>query len=287
MMAPVGPVAGIAFDAETHGPPFSGSSILHLRPTRHDTYAQNERKSATLRNSGAAPLKGTSMPPQKRRIGVFGGTFDPIHVGHLIVAEILQHELELERVIFLPAGRPPHKPSQVLAADHDRIEMIRRATRRSPSFIISMIDLERPGYSFTAKSLQILSDSIDGEVDLYFLMGQDSLRSFPTWHRPDLIAEQARLGVALRPGFDVKVSEIEALVPETKGRIEVVPVPLIGISSRDIRQRIVEGKPYRYQVPPLVADYIDEMDLYQSEADNLTALGEQTYTRTSVTGTAD
>lgn len=217
----------------------------------------------------------------KRRIGVFGGTFDPIHVGHLIVAEIMQHDLDLERVIFLPAGRPPHKPSQVLAADHDRIEMIRRAIRRSPSFTISMVDLERPGYSYTAKSLEVLRDSLDGDIDLHFLMGQDSLRSFPEWHRPDLIATQAKLGVAQRPGYDVQVSDIEREVPEARGRIQIVPVPLIGISSRDIRQRIVQGEPYRYQVPPLVADYIDEFELYTDVPSELTALEAQPYTHSS------
>lgn len=198
------------------------------------------------------------------RIGVFGGTFDPIHVGHLIVAEILQHELELDRVIFLPAGRPPHKPDQVLAADHDRIEMIRLAIRRSPSFSISMVDLERPGYSYTAKSLEVLHESLEPETELVFLMGQDSLRDFPNWHRPDLIAQQASLGVALRPGFDVRVEDIEAVVPETRGRISVVPVPLIGIASSDIRERVLENKPFRYQVPPLVADYILEHRLYHA-----------------------
>lgn len=223
------------------------------------------------------------------RIGVFGGTFDPIHVGHLIVAEILQHELHLERVIFLPAGRPPHKPEQVLAADHDRIEMIRRAIRHSPTFSISMVDLERPGYSYTARSLEILRDALDGDVQLVFLMGQDSLRDFPNWHRPDLIAQQALLGVAQRPGFEVRVETIEAAVPATKGRIKLVPVPLIGISSSDIRDRVSQDKPFRYQVPPLVADFILEHGLYKNDTDRtptapvdtghrLTGRAGQTYT---------
>ena len=207
-------------------------------------------------------------------IGVFGGTFDPIHIGHLVVAEILQHELGLEQVIFLPAGRPPHKPSQVLASDIDRVEMLKLAIVDSPSFSISLVDLERPGYSYTSMSLEILSNSLPEGSRLHFLMGQDSLRDFPNWHRPDLIAKQAILGVAQRPGFDVSVSDIERLVPETRSRIEIVSVPLIGIASHDIRDRIGNDLPYRYQVLPAVADYIGERNLYHSNDQTLDAVVE-------------
>lgn len=226
---------------------------------------------------------------QRQRIGVFGGTFDPIHIGHLIIAEILQYELDLQRVVFLPAGRPPHKPSRILASDHDRIEMLRLAIRRTPSFSVSMVDLERPGYSYTSRSLEILHDYFDPGTELIFLMGQDSLRDFPNWHRPDLIAQQAQLGVAQRPGVETSVADIEKQVPETAGRIHLVPVPLIGISSTDVRRRIRRGEPFRYQVSPLVADYIDEQKLYIDESPanqaprgnqpKLTAQQEQPYTR--------
>jgi nicotinate-nucleotide adenylyltransferase len=198
------------------------------------------------------------------RIGVFGGTFDPIHVGHLIAAEILRYSLRLEQVIFLPAGRPPHKPTQVLAEDIDRVAMLKLALDGRPDFAISKVDLDRPGYSYTARSLEILRAELPDAVELYFLMGQDSLRDFPNWRYPDQIACQARLGVAQRPGFDVSVTNIEAAVPETVGRIELVPIPLIGISSRDLRRRICSGEPFRYQVLPTVADYIECHGLYRA-----------------------
>lgn len=197
------------------------------------------------------------------RIGVFGGTFDPIHIGHLIAAEILRHTLQLEQVIFLPAGRPPHKPSQELAPDAERVAMLKLALVDQPTFAISTVDLERPGYSYTARSLEILRDDLPPDIDLYFLMGQDSLRDFPNWRYPDEIARQVRLGVAQRPGFDITVDVIEAAVPETAGRIELVPIPLIGVSSRDLRRRISHGEPYRYQVLPAVADYIERRQLYR------------------------
>jgi nicotinate-nucleotide adenylyltransferase len=198
-----------------------------------------------------------------RHLAVFGGTFDPIHVGHLIVAEIMRHHLRLDDVIFLPAGRPPHKPDQLLSSNADRLAMLRLAVADSPAFSISTIDLDRPGASYTADTLRVLQEQVGPGCQLHFLMGQDSLRDFPTWHRPDLIAERAKLVVALRPGVSVSTAHIEDAVPAARGRIQLVPVPLIGISSRELRAAVQAGGPYRYQVLPAVADYIEQQRLYR------------------------
>lgn len=208
-----------------------------------------------------------SSPAQ--RLGVLGGSFDPVHVGHMIVAEILRHHLKLDRVIFLPAGRPPHKPSRVLASDHDRVTMLRLAFDGAPHFEISMIDLDRPGWSYTSDSLRLIHEQHPGDCELYFLMGQDSLRDFPNWHRPDLIVRHARLGVALRPDVEVPVERVHEAVPETRGRVTLVDIPLIGISSREIRANIRSGGPFRFQVVPAVADYIEANRLYL-ETDTIT-----------------
>ena len=197
------------------------------------------------------------------RVGVFGGTFDPIHIGHLIVAEIVRCHLGLEMIIFLPAGRPPHKPDQQLSSDRDRLEMLRLSLTDTDAFTISTIDIDRPGASYTADSLLELQVAAGAHCELHFLMGQDSLRDFPTWQRPDLIAQRAKLIVALRPGVSVTPAEIEVAVPEARGRIQLVPVPLIGVSSRELRAAIRAGGPYRYQVLPAVADYIDARRLYR------------------------
>lgn len=197
------------------------------------------------------------------RIGVFGGTFDPIHVGHLIIAEIMRHRLRLARVIFMPAGAPPHKPGRILSADEHRLAMLRLSIDDAPDFEISTIDLDRDGWSYTADSLRMLRETTVGEFELYFLMGQDSLRDFPTWNRPGLIAAQARLGVALRPGIEVNVADIEREVPEARNRIDLVSIPLIGVSSTEIRANVRSGGPYRYQVLPVVADYIEAHRLYR------------------------
>jgi nicotinate-nucleotide adenylyltransferase len=201
--------------------------------------------------------------PDSHRIGVFGGTFDPVHVGHLIVADVIRHDLRLDEIIFLPAGRPPHKPGQQISSDDDRLTMLRLSTEKAPAFTISRIDIDRAGASYTADSLAILRETVPSESDLYFMMGQDSLRDFPTWHRPDAIVRQARLAVALRPGVVVHPEDVERSVPETVGRIEIIPVPLIGISSRDLRATVRSGGAYRFQVMPEVADYIEDRRLYR------------------------
>jgi nicotinate-nucleotide adenylyltransferase len=213
--------------------------------------------------TGFSEYQGGKHVSGLRQLAVFGGTFDPIHIGHLIIAEIMRQHLSLEQVIFLPAGRPPHKPNQVLSSDSDRLAMLQLAIADTSAFTISTIDIDRPGASYTADSLQVLQHEAGEDCQLHFLMGQDSLRDFPTWHRPDLIAERARLVVALRPGVSVSVDEIEQAVPAAKDRIQLVPVPLIGISSRELRGTIRAGGPYRYQVLPSVAEYIQEKRLYR------------------------
>lgn len=175
----------------------------------------------------------------------------------------MRHRLQLDRVIFLPAGIPPHKPGRIVSATEHRLAMLHLSIDDADDFEISTVDLDRLGWSYTADSLQILRKTIGGDPELYFLMGQDSLRDFPTWNRPGRIAELARLGVALRPDVVVDVDDIHRIVPETRNRIDLVAIPLIGISSTEIRATIRAGGAYRYQVLPAVADYIERQCLYR------------------------
>jgi nicotinate-nucleotide adenylyltransferase len=199
---------------------------------------------------------------QSGRLGVFGGTFDPIHLGHLIVAEELAYQLKLDQVLFLLASRPPHKTDWEISSDADRLVMLELGLAGNSRFAVSRADIERPGLSFTADSLTVLQQQFPDQC-LYFLMGQDSLRDFPTWHDPNRIARQALLGVAMRPGVEINVEAIVRQVPEARDRIILVNVPLIDISARDIRQRIREGRPIRYQVPREVERYIVERRLHR------------------------
>lgn len=196
------------------------------------------------------------------RIGVYGGTFDPIHLGHLIVAEEMTHRLKLDVVLFVPTGRPPHKTGQTISPDRDRVEMVKLAIRNNPNFRLSTVDVDRPELSYTAETLRILSCQFP-ESELYFIMGEDSLRDLPTWHEPNRIARQAMLAVALRPEVVVDIDDVLEAVPDARDRIVTVNMPLIEISSSDIRRRVAHSEPITYHVPDSVKDYIDASGLYR------------------------
>jgi len=199
------------------------------------------------------------------RLGVFGGTFDPIHHGHLIVAEVMMEELRLDRVLFLPAGQPPHKLGRPITPVVHRLTMLQLAIEGNPHFALSFVDVERPGPCYTVESLAILRQEFPSD-ELIFLMGEDSLRDLPTWHEPNRIAEQALLAVALRPNVEVDLEEVFARVPAARDRVLLVRVPLIQIAASDIRRRVAEGRTIRYQVPRAVEQYIERHGLYRALA---------------------
>jgi nicotinate-nucleotide adenylyltransferase len=202
--------------------------------------------------------------PSPPRVGLFGGTFDPVHVGHLIAATELRHALGLERILFLPAGRPPHKPEQTLAPDADRLAMLELALADDPAFAVEPYELGRGGPSYTAETLAALGPRL-APAELVFLMGEDALRDLSTWHRPDRLLALARVGVATRPDVEVDLATVAAHLPAARERVALVPVPSIGVSSRELRRRVAAGEPIAYQVPPAVARYIAERGLYRAE----------------------
>jgi nicotinate-nucleotide adenylyltransferase len=196
------------------------------------------------------------------RIGIFGGTFDPLHHGHLIIAGELKFRLGLDRVLFLPAGRPPHKTDREITADHERLHMLESVLSSDPAFGISYIDIENQGPSYTAESMRRHQERFP-DAELVFLMGQDSFRDLPYWHKPGEIAQLVRIGVALRPGVVVDVEYVYQRVPELEGRVDFVNVPLIQIASSEIRRRVRNDEPIRYHVPPIVEEYIRKRELYR------------------------
>ena len=203
------------------------------------------------------------MTTAPNRIGIFGGTFDPIHLGHLIAATEMRHALRLDRVLFVPAARPPHKSTRHVSDDTHRLAMLRLVLTDNPAFGISTIELDRPGPSYTSDTLAALSTML-APASLVFLMGEDSLRDLPTWHQPDRIVSLAVLGVATRPGVVADLDAVFQAVPPARDRIRLVQIPLIGIEATDIRRRVAAGEPIRYQVPPPVEDYIRRHNLYRS-----------------------
>ena len=198
---------------------------------------------------------------QRRRIGVLGGTFDPVHNGHLHIAQELRQALRLDAVIWVPAGRPPHKSGQIVSGDDDRLAMLELALAGSPADEISTIDIDRAGPSYTADMLQILKDQL-APATLVFLMGEDSLRDLPTWRDPARILRLAELAVAGRPGIDVDLEAVEAAIPGFDGRIHIVPMAEVPDSSSEIRDRARAGEPIAGLVPEAVERYIREHGLY-------------------------
>lgn len=197
------------------------------------------------------------------RIGVFGGTFDPIHYGHLIAASELRYALSVDRVLFVPASRPPHKQSRVTGSDEHRLSMLRLAIAGEPDFQLSMVEYERSGLSYTVDTLTALQREYP-DAELFLFLGEDALRDLPTWHQPEGIVSLARLGIATRPRSHLDLDVLEHALPGVRGRIELVPTPSIGISATDLRSRVAGGRPIRYQTPDVVIEYIRDHGIYRA-----------------------
>lgn len=191
----------------------------------------------------------------RARIGVFGGTFDPVHLGHLIMAEEAVTRLRLTRLLFVPTCRPAHKRSRDLVPVEHRIAMLRVAVRGNPRMSVSRLEADRGGVSFTAETLESLATTEHGE--LYFVLGQDSLEEFHTWKDPDRIARLARLVVVPRGDQD-----LASLSPSLRRRVIFLRPPRIGISSTEIRRRLRRGLPVRYWIPDAVLAYVTRHGLY-------------------------
>jgi len=199
------------------------------------------------------------------RIGILGGTFDPVHYAHLAIAEEARSQLGLELVVFLPAGQPPHKPGTVIAPAHHRLAMLELALAPNSHFVISRLDLERPGPCYTVDTLVLLQEEWGPETELYFIIGADSLLEMHTWYHPERIVELARVVVAPRPGNPFHLTELEKSLPGLSRRVRMIQAPLLEISGTDLRRRVREGQPIKYYLPEEVEAYVFEHGLYQGE----------------------
>ena len=205
---------------------------------------------------------------KKRRVGLMGGTFDPIHYGHLVMAEEVRATLDLTEMVFVPAGQPPHKPGRTITAAEHRLAMLELAIASNPHFTISLVDLERTGPSYTAETLQLLHEQWGANTAIYFVIGWDSLEYLLTWHDPAGILEQLTyLAAVHRPGHTEVPGYLEALearLPGIKQRLLTVPAPQLDISATDLRQRVAEERPIKYQTPEAVEQYIVQHSLYRN-----------------------
>jgi nicotinate-nucleotide adenylyltransferase len=198
------------------------------------------------------------------KVGVMGGTFDPIHLAHLILAEQARVFLGLDRVLFVPAGAPWRKADRRITPVVDRVAMVRAALADDPYFEVSLLESERRGPSYTVDTLSVLQEQLGPQAELYFILGQDALADLPNWREPARIVQLARLAVAARPGCPPPdPAALERAVPGIQGRIDVVPMPQVDISSTDIRQRVAQGISIRFLVPASVEAYILAHGLYR------------------------
>lgn len=198
-----------------------------------------------------------------KRIGVFGGTFDPIHVGHLILAEEAWYQLKLDWIYLAPAGDPPHKQDRNLTSVQDRLCMAELATADVDYLKVSRIDADRPGPHYTVDMVRLLRQQVNPDVEIYFLMGMDSLRDLPIWHDPTWLVENCRLVALSRHDVELDWSRLEAALPGIRDRVIILDMPEIEIASHIIQARVRNGQPIRHQVPRLVEAYIYKHELYR------------------------
>jgi nicotinate-nucleotide adenylyltransferase len=200
-----------------------------------------------------------NAPVRRRRVGVLGGSFNPPHLGHLVIASEACYQLGLERVVFVPAADPPHKTVADATPAAVRAEMARLAVAGDERFTVSTVELDR-GLKYTVDTLRALAEE-HADAELVFIMGSDSLLQFETWHEPQAILELCRLAVAVRPGDDVqRLDEVAAGLG--RRRAVVLQTPQIDISSRELRNRVRMGMPLSYLVPRAVEDYVRRHRLY-------------------------
>jgi nicotinate-nucleotide adenylyltransferase len=196
-----------------------------------------------------------------QRLGILGGTFDPPHVGHLILGEYAADALQLDRLLFVPAADPPHKRDEIHTPIEHRLALLAAAIADNPRFALSRVDVDRPGPHFSADMIHLLRDQYPG-AELFFIMGADSLVSFPTWERSLEIMRVCTLAVMRRPGISFSSDMHETVLPGLAERITIIDAPLIDISSTHVAERLARGLSIRYLVTDPVRAYIEEHHLF-------------------------
>jgi nicotinate-nucleotide adenylyltransferase len=193
-----------------------------------------------------------------------GGTFDPIHHGHLVTAEAALWQFELDEVLFVPTGQPWMKVDREVSAAEHRYLMTVIATSSNPRFSVSRIEIERDGPTYAVETLQQLRREAEEPIELFFITGADAMLEIFHWKDPEEVLSEAHFIAATRPGFDLARFEEEA--PSSHPKVSVMDVPALAISSTDIRRRVRDGQPIRYLVPEGVQTYIEKTHLYRDSA---------------------
>lgn len=197
------------------------------------------------------------------KYGLLGGTFDPPHNGHLQIAAYAQVALGLAEIVFMPAPQPPHKLDDPVSPLDLRVAMLELALEPCPDFVISLLEAERTGPSYSVDTLRELRATMGDDDEIFFIMGMDSLQNLPTWYRPEEIVKLCKLAVLKRQGYGVDLDALEARVPGVTASVVMIDAPEIDVSASEIRDRVRRGKSIQDLVPPTVAAYIHAHHLYQ------------------------
>ena len=201
----------------------------------------------------------------RKKIGYFGGTFDPPHIGHLILASEAVHQFNLSRLFWVLTPNPPHKQEHTITPLEHRLMMLQSMLADNPIFEISYLEIDRPGPHYAIDTVRLLAEK-EPSADIILLIGGDSLSDLPTWRfSSDLVTAVSKIGVMRRPGDLSNLAEIEAKLPAITKKITFIDALLQPVSSRELRRRIAAGEVYRYYVPPSVYDYIESHHLYRGK----------------------
>jgi len=223
-------------------------------------------RGATSDRPIGSPAGRAPAPPRPAvpgTLGMLGGTFDPIHLGHLAVADEAREALGLERILFVPAGRPPHKAGRPITPAPDRLAMVELAIADNPAFAVSSIELERPGPSYTVDTVAAVRDGPGAPIELTVILSAELFGTLATWHEPEQLLRLARLAVVPRAGHPAPGRSLLAEhFPGLEDRVTFLDGPHLGVSGTDIRARAAVGRSIRYLVPPAVAAYIGDHALY-------------------------
>ncbi|WP_425446598.1 nicotinate-nucleotide adenylyltransferase [Dethiothermospora halolimnae] len=206
------------------------------------------------------------MTAQKKKFGIMGGTFDPIHIGHLVIAEQVRDRFNLDKVIFIPSGNPPHKSRKKVTEARHRFQMTLLATISNPYFEVSSIEVDREGLTYTVDTIKKLKEEYNNEAEFYFITGADAILDLATWKSTDELLELCKFVAATRPGFKLSKMEKEIADLEKKysKKIYTILVPALKVSSTDIRHRLNENKSVKYLLEEPVESYIIKNKLYNN-----------------------
>ena len=206
----------------------------------------------------------TDQQFSRNRIGVFGGTFDPPHVGHMILAAEALSQLNLDRILWVLTSVPPHKRHRMISATTQRLRLVQAAIQDEPAFTLSTVDIDREGPHYAVDTMRILRAQYP-QAELIYLIGEDSLYDLPDWYQPQMLVEEvAGIGVMHRPGKTVDMQALEAALPGIRSKVAFVEAPLLEISSSQVRERIHHGAAFQYYLLPPVYELIQTHGYYQN-----------------------